>query len=345
MKQFLVDLDEGQPVSTLVLVARKSEGRSRRDKPFISLQVQDRSARLPAFVWEQAEMYARRFEEGDIIAVRGRTTRYQGALQLTIDHLEKHDGEIDPHDFLPTTAAGIEGLRRELLAVLKDVTNVWLRRLLEQVFVADREFADRFCRAPAAKGVHHACLGGLLEHTVGVARLARRVAPLYPVVDADLLLAGALLHDIGKVDELSCERNFDYTDRGRLAGHIFIGAEMVNRRIAVIRGFPAGLAMQLEHLILSHHGELNFGSPKRPKTLEAVVLHQLDDLDAKVSSLTEFFAQQQTVSAAPWSAYNRLHDRYFLVRPETLDEAAAGPEPAADDRGAEPGEPQEPTLF
>jgi 3'-5' exoribonuclease len=167
-----------------------------------------------------------------------------------------------------------------------------------------------------------------------VARLARQVSALYPKLDADLLLAGAMLHDVGKVEELTFERNFDYTDRGRLTGHIFIGAEMVNRHIAAIRGFPVGLALQLEHLILSHHGELNFGSPKRPKTREAVVLHQLDDLDAKINSLGEFFAQQQASSAARWSTYNRLHERYFLVRPEELDEAAAGHEP--DDKESDP---------
>jgi len=205
---------------------------------------------------------------------------------------------------------------QELRSVTAALTNVHLRRLLNS-FLDDPSFMASFKRAPAAKTLHHNYIGGLLEHTWSVLRLIRLVAPLYRAIDLDLILAGGFLHDIGKVDELAYKRAFDYTDPGRLLGHIALTAEMIDKKIQGLPDFPESLAMLLKHLVLSHHGEYVFGSPKRPKTLEALLLHHLDDLDAKMNAFTSWIEKEKE-SPSRWTSYHKLFDR-FILKPEEIE--------------------------
>ncbi len=343
MKQYLGELREHDRVATVVQVVRKSIARSRKDKEYITLRIRDKSAELTAHIWDNVAACRDTFAENDYVFIRGRVVAYQGNLQVNVSSLEPYDGEVDPRDFLPQTEENVANLQLSLQAAVGEVKNPWLRRLLQRFFGKDDEFYRRFCLAPAAKAMHHAYLGGLLEHTVGVVRLAQQLGGLYPQVDQDLLVTGALLHDIGKVEELSYETAIDYTPRGRLLGHIVMGAEMVRRQAARVNGFPEPLLLLVEHLLLSHHGDYQWGSPKRPKTLEAFILHYLDDLDAKINTITGFCrgARQE---GALWSDYNRVLERFFLVNSNLLEaggEAAAG----KSESGSGGDAPAGPTLF
>ena len=285
---------------------------SRKDKEYIALKIRDKSAELSAHIWDNVEAYRDCFNENDYVLIKGRVVSFQGLLQVNVFHLEPFSGEVDPRDFLPQTEKNIGNLKLALRSAVEEVKNEWLARLLKEFFLRDKDFQRRFALAPAAKSMHHAWLGGLLEHTVGVVQLARQVSPMYPHLDQDLLVAGALLHDIGKIEELSYEKSFGYTSRGRLVGHIVIGVEMVKEKAAKISGFPPALLVLIEHLLLSHHGEYQWGSPRRPKIPEAILLHYLDDLDAKLNSIATFcFAQGQ--SGATWTNYNQVFERYFLL--------------------------------
>ncbi|MBW1645405.1 MAG: HD domain-containing protein [Deltaproteobacteria bacterium] len=324
MKQYLADLREHDQVATVVQVVRKSVARSRKDKEYITLKIRDKSAEMTAHIWDNVAAYRDLFAENDYVFLRGRVVSYQGNLQVNVASLEPFTGAVDPRDFLPQTGENVANLQLELQAAVAEVKDKWLSRLLHRFFAKDEEFYRRFCLAPAAKAMHHAYLGGLLEHTVGVVRLAQRVGGLYPQLDQDLLVTGALLHDVGKVEELSYDLAIDYTPRGRLLGHIVIGAEMVRQQAARISGFPEHQLLLVEHLLLSHHGDYQWGSPKRPKTLEAFVLHYLDDLDAKINTITGF-CRASRQEGTLWSDYNRVLERFFLVNSDLL--AAAGEVP------------------
>ncbi|MBN2707183.1 MAG: HD domain-containing protein, partial [Deltaproteobacteria bacterium] len=257
--------------------------------------------------------------------IQGRSQVFNGNLQLTLSYIAVEKGPIDPARFLPHGDKHVPTMEVELKRIISDLRNPWLRRLNEAFFVRDQEFARAFALAPAAKAMHHAWLGGLLEHTLGVARLALKICPLYPQLDADLVLSGALLHDIGKVEELVYERSFDYSTPGRLLGHISLGVRMIHERAAAIKGFPAELLLLLEHLILSHHGEYEYGSPKRPKTLEALLLNFIDDLDAKLVGVETII--KGAGSGQTWTDFHRLFGRPFFV---------GFPEPAPAPESAEP---------
>lgn len=339
MKQYLGDLQEHQNVKTVVLVVRKTVARSRKDKEYIALKVRDKSAEMNAHIWDNVESYRDRFNENDYVLLKGRVVSFQGALQLNVFHLEPFPGEVDPRDFLPQTKKNIGNLRLTLRGAVEKVQNKWLSRLLKEFFLRDKDFQARFELAPAAKSMHHAWLGGLLEHTVGVVQLVQQVVPLYATLDEDLLVAGALLHDIGKVEELSYEKSFDYTSRGRLLGHIVMGVEMVRGKAAKISGFPQPLLLLLEHLLLSHHGEYQWGSPRRPKIPEALLLHYLDDLDAKLNSIATF-CQGQGENGSTWSNYNKVFERYFL-----LDRAMGFTDKTELESERDPVPPENPMLF
>ncbi len=339
MKQYLSDLQEHENVKTVVLVVRKTVARSRKEKEYIALKVRDKTAEMNAHIWDNVATYAQRFQENDYVLIKGRVVSYQGMLQLNIFQIEAFQGDVDPHDFLPQTEKNIGNLKLALQEAVEGVQNKWLVRLLKEFFLRDKDFQTRFELAPAAKSMHHAWLGGLMEHTVGVVQLVGQVASLYPELDHDLLTAGALLHDIGKVEELSYEKSFDYTTRGRLLGHIVIGVEMVKEKAAKISGFPSSQLMLLEHLLLSHHGEYQWGSPRRPKIPEALVLHYLDDLDAKVNSIA-VFCREQAESGAAWSKYNQVFERYFFLDRQL--EKGEENEPQPDGKASMP---ENPLLF
>jgi len=235
---------------------------------------------------------------------------FRNSLQLSILSLTPlDDSDVILNDYLPTTRGNIEAMFGDLQSFIDRIENPPLKKLLK-AFFDDRETAERFKRAPAAKSLHHIYLGGLLEHTHSVIRLLDQIASHYPGVNRDLLLTGGILHDIGKISEFSYDRLVEYSDEGRLIGHIIIGVEMIDQKIAGIPEFPESLAMELRHLILSHHGILEYGSPKRPKTLEALIVHYVDDLDAKVNSFEQYlndFRNEET----GWTPFHRFLERYL----------------------------------
>jgi 3'-5' exoribonuclease len=262
-------------------------------------------------MWEGVEEASKELTEGDIVKVQGLLGSYQRERQLTITRLRKAaPEEIALEDYLPRSAQDPAVLLARLREAVDGIREPHLTRLLRDL-LADEAFAAAFSAAPAAKSIHHAVLGGLLEHTVSVVGLCRLLADYYPVADRDLLLAAAMLHDVGKVRELTWDRVFDYTDAGRLLGHITLGALLVEERIRTIPDFPEDVAQRLLHCILSHHGELEWGSPRRPKTLEALVLHYAEDLDGKVNSFLSFAQSHPDPQRPGWTQFNKALDRYL----------------------------------
>ncbi|MEW6489758.1 MAG: HD domain-containing protein [Thermodesulfobacteriota bacterium] len=310
---------EGRAFEDVFAVTKKSLLTSARDKPYLRLTLSDRTGEIEGFVWEDADVFAGRFEAGDLVAVSARVQVRNEAPQLRVDSVERlSDRELEGLDrraFLP--GLDLEACRvlwEELSALAAQVTHPELRRLLGS-FLDDPKFRAVFQDAPAAKGFHHAYLGGLLEHTVGVLRLARALGALYrDRLNLDLLLTGAFFHDIGKVRELSRRPGFDYTEEGALLGHIVAGTHMVRDAAARLPGFPPALLLQLEHLILSHHGEKEWGAPVQPQTLEALALHYLDNLDAKIAGAAQWL-DRENVSAGSWSSFWRGMNRSLLRTP------------------------------
>ncbi|MGA8034790.1 MAG: HD domain-containing protein [Candidatus Acidiferrales bacterium] len=283
---FVCDLQDGQALTCTFLVRHKEIRSSpRTGKSWLELALADRSGSINAKMWDNFEPILRLFERDDVIQVRARVKIYNAQKELTIEQIiSVRDGEYDLADFLAHTRYDVEKLYAELRGAIAGMKNPWLKRLLDS-FADDSAIATKLKRAPAAMTMHHAFVGGLLEHIVGLIGLSRAVAAHYPELDADLLLAGIVLHDIGKIDELSYGRGISYTTEGRLLGHISIGARKVSEKIAGIPGFPPELATLVEHLILSHHGSLEFGSPSLPQTREAIALHFLDDMDSKMAAM------------------------------------------------------------
>lgn len=332
------EMQEGQKVKGIYLVRQKQLGVTRAGKPFLTLSLGDRSGEVEAKVWEEADQVSFGVSTGDAVSVSGQVNVYNGRLQLSLQSVHRIDENgIDPADFLPSSRRDPDEMLGEFMACIRKVADPDLRGLLQAVF-SDPALQEKLRRAPAAKGMHHAYLGGLLEHTLSLFRLCESVAPHYPEVDSDLLRAGVLLHDLGKVDELSCARGFDYTDRGRLLGHIVLELEWVSEALRALPGFPEEKAILLKHLLASHHGREEFGSPVKPMTLEALILHMLDDLDAKTQA---FRGLMERPSPDRWSSHHPvLGQRVFRGFEES------GPSTQAEE--ASPDEEEDethPTLF
>jgi 3'-5' exoribonuclease len=309
-KIFVSDIKERDQVDTVFLVKDKITAMAKNGKPYLTLKLMDKSGEVEAKVWDNVDSLSATFDRDDFIAVRAKATVYLGKMQLVIGELSRvPEEEVVLADFLPETERDIQEMEAELAELLATVGDNDLRRLLN-AFFDDPAFMGLFRTAPAAKGMHHVYLGGLLEHSLAVAKLVDRVVSLYPGINRDLLIAGALLHDVGKVRELQYLRSFDYSDEGKLLGHITIGIEMVQEKIAAIGGITPELAMLLKHMLLSHHGQYEFGSPKRPKTVEATILNYLDDLDSKINGIRTHI-RKEADSQSRWTYYHRLYDRYF----------------------------------
>jgi 3'-5' exoribonuclease len=283
---FIADLKDGQAISSLFLVREKEIRNSpRTGRSWLQLDLADCTGSIEAKMWDNFAEIALTFEREDIVKVRGRVKLYNDQKELTLEQvLRAAEHEFDLADFLPHTKADVNQLEAQLRQTVAGIQNPWLKQLLSS-FLDDPSILPKFKRVPAAMTMHHAYLGGLLEHVVSLCGLVRAVAAHYPELDVDLLLTGAILHDIGKIEELSYERSFGYTTRGRLLGHIAIGAALVRKKVESIHNFPEDLAMLVEHLLLSHHGTHEFGSPSIPQFREAVVLHYLDDLDSKMGAM------------------------------------------------------------
>jgi 3'-5' exoribonuclease len=313
-KVFINQMKKGQTGESTFLVKDKILTKTKAGNPYLSIKLADRTGELEGRIWDNALDFLPLFEKDDFISVKGEVDEFQGMLQLRIGRLKKcAEDEIQIEDFLPTTLQNTGEMLAELKDLASRVSQPFLRQLLDSFF-HDEGLMKKMKLAPAAKAVHHVFLGGLLEHTLSVVQLVLLVGPRYRGIDLDLLLTGAVLHDLGKISELSYSRTFDYTDSGRLLGHITLTVAMIDEKIKAIPGFPENLAMLLKHLILSHHGEYEFGSPKRPKTLEALLLHQLDDLDAKMNGFLAWIEKERDAPSR-WTAYHKLFDR-FIYKPE-----------------------------
>ena len=333
---FVIDLADGQAVVSQFLVREKEIRTSvRTGKSWLELSLGDRSGSISAKMWDNFETLAKTFERDDVVQIRGRVKLYNGRKELTLEQIiPASDRDYDIGDFLPHTKYDVEKLYADLQAAIARMKNPWLRQLLSSV-VEDPAIASRLKRAPAAMTMHHAYLGGLLEHTVSLTGLAAAVSAHYPELDPDLLLAGVVLHDVGKIDELRYVRGIDYSDEGRLLGHITIGARLAREKSNAIKGFPAPLAVLVEHLILSHHGTHEFGSPSLPQIPEAVALNFIDDIDSKMA------AMRATLEAAsgdpadnPWTERNPALRRGLLRKDKFLagdaaPEGATAPENSA----------------
>ncbi len=352
---FVSELEANKVATGIFLVHAKEVRQKKTGEPYLSLVLGDKTGELDAKMWDNVAEVMDTFERDDFVRVKGLLQVYNNRPQFTVHKLQRMDeAGIEPADFFPASRRAPEEMLAELRGVVGSVENPHLRALLE-LFLADEEIARRYIKAPAAKFIHHAFLGGLIEHVLSVCGLCRMVAGHYPNLDLDLLLAGAILHDIGKIHELSYDRGFGYTSEGQLLGHIVIGVRMVEDKLTRLPDFPPRLRTLLTHLILSHHGTLEFGSPKVPLFPEALVLHYLDDLDSKLECMRALVEHDRQVEGH-WTGYSPSLERVVLKKlkyleegcrePESVTEAAAPASGPATPAPAEPTarEPQ-PSLF
>jgi 3'-5' exoribonuclease len=324
----IVELLPGQPVTGVFLVSVKEIRQKKSGDPYLSLTLGDRTGDIDAKMWDNVEAVMDVFERNDFVKVTGVASLYNNRMQFTIHRLGKMaDGAVDPGDFFPASKRDRDEMYAELRGVIDSLANVHLKALLEAVFAAPG-VAEKFKTAPAAKSIHHAWLGGLIEHVLSLCKLCRMVAPNYKEVDVDLLLTGAILHDIGKIDELTYARGFGYSDEGQMVGHIVQGVRMVDAAARQIPAFPAPLKLLVDHLILSHHGTLEFGSPKVPVFAEAMLLHQLDNLDSKMEAMRAA-ADRDPYAEGAWTGYVPSLERTILKKDRFLRAAAAGAAPVA----------------
>ena len=338
-KIFLENLREKTKVEDVFLVTKKETGKSKAGKEYLNLRLMDKTGQVEGRVWDDVASLSGRFEKNDFVAIRGYAVSYQSNIQINVGDIKKVDeADVDIADFLPASKRDRDEMFSELESIINGMSDPHLKGLLLRIF-DDEEVRNRFKTAPAAKGMHHTYLGGLLEHVLSLCGLADRVIGNYRDINRDLVMTGAILHDIGKIYELSYERSFDYTDEGRLVGHITIGINMIDRVIDKIDDFPKELSMLIKHLLLSHHGYLEYGSPKRPKAVESVILYYCDDLDSKIEAMQAFIAQED--SESNWTRYHRLYERYIYKGPGS----GAMPLPEEKEEKSPEGSTEELNLF
>jgi 3'-5' exoribonuclease len=307
---FISDLSSEQNITSFFLVCEKEIRNTREGKPYLRLELGDRSGTIEARMWDQFESAVKDVNRDDFVKVQARVEIYRNRPQLALLQLRlAKPEEIDLADFLPQTKADVAKLYAQLLEFAASISNPWLKKLVTGI-LNDPAIAAKYKRAPAAKVMHHAYLGGLLEHVISLCGLAKLGAAHYTELDLDLLLTAAILHDVGKLDELCYDRAISYTVEGQLLGHIVMEVETVSKAMDAIEGFPANLKTVVQHLLISHHGEYEFGSPKLPMIREALVFHYLDDLDSKLAAVRAALAIE---SGEPlWSGYSAALGRKFL---------------------------------
>ena len=305
--KFIETLREGERINEIYLCKSKQAALTKSGKPYDNVLLQDKTGTLDAKIWDPGSVGIDEFDALDYVAVTGDVTSFQGNLQLSIKRVRKvGEGEYEPENYLPVSDKDIDEMYQEMMGYIASVKNPYLSRLLH-MFFDDAAFAKAFKFHSAAKSVHHGFVGGLLGHTVSVTRNCNYFAQNYPFLNRDLLLTAAMFHDIGKLKELSTFPANDYTDAGQLLGHIMIGAEWIGEKIREIDGFPEVLANELKHCILAHHGELEYGSPKKPALVEALALSFADNLDAKMETVREVLAGVPE-NNLQWQGFNRLLD-------------------------------------
>jgi 3'-5' exoribonuclease len=314
MKEFFIaecSQHENKVITSSFVVASKQVKVKKNGEPYLALILADRTGQIEAKMWDNVEEFIEVFDQEDFLKVKGLINKYKNRFQLTIHKLRRMpESEIDFADYLPKTTKDIGELWRTLTDFVASFQNPHLKALVE-LFMADPEIAERYRNAPAAKSLHHAYIGGLLDHVVSLFRSCDLLCRNYPQVNRDLLLTGAFLHDIGKIQELTYNRSFSYTTRGQLLGHMIIELEMLQAKIEKLPGFPPELKTLLEHLIISHHGQYEFGSPKLPMFPEALMLHYLDDLDSKMEAMRAQFERDLGMEGA-WTTFNASLGRPLL---------------------------------
>ena len=309
--RYINTLHEGETIRTIYLCKGKRSAETRNGKPYDNLMLQDKTGTLDGKIWDPNSNGIADYDEKDFVEVFGDVISYNGNLQLNIKQLRvAGEGEYNPVDYMPTSDKSVDGMYEELMRYGAQVKNPYLQQIIQYYFVKDEAFIKRFKGHSAAKTVHHGFAGGLLEHTLGVTKNCDYFAKMYPVLNRDLLLTAAIFHDIGKLKELSTFPENDYTDAGQLLGHIMIGAEWVGDAIKSIDGFPVVLANELKHCILAHHGELEFGSPKKPALVEALALSFADNIDAKMETFRELLVNVPE-NDTKWQGYNRFMETNF----------------------------------
>lgn len=304
--KYIKDYKDGDRVFDIYLCKHKTSAVTKNGKPYDSVILQDKTGTLDAKIWDPNNMGIADFEALDYIEVYGEITSFQGALQVNVKRIRKcQEGEFNPADYLPVSKFDIEEMYQELLGYISRTENTYLKQLLQEFFIKDEAFVKAFKQSSAAKTIHHGFVGGLLQHTLSVVKMCDYYCTLYPLLKKDLLLAAAMCHDMGKIREISLFPENDYTDDGQFLGHIVMGVEMVGEKIRQIPGFPNVLASELKHCILSHHGEFEFGSPKKPAIMEAVALSYADNTDAKLQTFTEII---ENTNETGWLGFNRLFE-------------------------------------
>lgn len=332
-RTFIKDLPLDEELTGYFLVVHKEVRHKKNGEPYLALWLAGKTGQIEAKMWDNVADVMDTFDRDDFIKARGRVQIYQQRPQFTIFQMRRADeSEVNPDDFIPVAPRDSETMFAELREIIRSIGNPHLKRLLEVIF-EDEQIATKFRRAPAGKTVHHAYLGGLLEHVLSLCRLSEMMVRHYRFIDRDLMLAGAILHDIGKIDELSYQRSFHYTDEGQLLGHIIIGIQIVEDKLRQVPEFPPRLRTLLEHMIISHQGEFEYGSPKLPAFPEALLLHYLDNLDSKMNNL-EYFLRGDSPAEGNWTAYNSPLDRRLLLKERYLEGQGAEeweeePHPAA----------------
>ena len=305
--RYINEIREGENVIEHFLCKSKQTLKSRAGKSYLSLKLQDKTGTVDAKVWE-LNNDIKAFEENDFIKIDGTAIVYQNDIQLNVKRIRRSlEGEYDPMDYIPSTEKNIDSMTEELLGYINTIKNPYLKKFLEEIFIKDSVISKKIKYHSAAKSVHHGYMGGLVEHTLSVTQICDFLAPRYKYVDRDILIASAMLHDIGKIYELSDFPENDYTDEGQLLGHIVIGIDIISEAVKKVEGFPKKVESLLKHCLISHHGELEYGSPQLPKTIEAFILHCADNMDAKVKVIEELIDSDST--SGSWVGYQKMLQR------------------------------------
>jgi len=329
---YVSELQPNQVVTATFLVQSKDIRQKRTGEPCLSLVLSDRTGEIEAKMWDNVADVMDTFDRDDFLKIRGLVQIHQNRIQLTLHRAQRQlESDVDFTDFFPASERDPEQMFAQLLELVREIRNEPLRALVSAIF-ADEDVARRFKLAPAAKSIHHAYLGGLLEHVLSLCELARMTSAHYGSVDYDLLLAGVMLHDIGKIYELTYDRSFGYSSDGQLLGHIVIGLRMIGDKVRDVPDFPPKLRNLLEHMVISHHGELEFGSPKVPLFPEALLLHHLDNLDSKMEAMRWSLRKDRHIEGC-WTAFSPALERAVLKKAKYLDVEPPAPKPA---NGAEP---------
>ena len=305
--RYIETLREGERIQEIYLCRQRTTAMTKTGKEYENVSLQDKTGSLDAKIWDPHSMGIDEFDALDYVEVNGDVTVFNGQTQLSIKRARKiSETDVDPTNYLPCTNKNIDEMMMELTKFIAGVNNPYYKQVLTKLFIDNTEFAEAFKKHSAAKSVHHGFIGGLLEHTLSVAKMCDFFAKQYPILNRDLLMTSAICHDIGKVYELSDFPMNDYTDAGQLLGHIVMGSEMLGKIMDSIPDFPTKLKNELKHCILAHHGELEYGSPKKPALIEAMALNLADNADAKIETMTELLNSNSSASSDQWLGYNRL---------------------------------------